>query len=76
MTDPELDHNRQPLVLEYGTWTGERFVGNSGTIVRSTAGGNTALVRGLDYPNSIKRSGLNTYYVAQIFDGTIRKVIL
>lgn len=76
LTDIELDENRQPIVLEYGTWTGQGFVDNSGTIVRSTAQGNTFLLRGLNYPNSIKRSGSNTYYVAQTFDGTIQKITL
>ena len=76
LTDIELDENGQPLVLEYGTWTGQGFVDKSGTIVRSTAQGNTRLLSGLNYPNSIKRSRANTYYIAQTFDGTIQKVTL
>jgi hypothetical protein len=76
MTDIELDENRQPIVLEYGTWTGQGFADNSGTIVRSSAQGNTFLLRGLNFPNSIKRSNANTYYVAQTFDGTIQKITL
>jgi hypothetical protein len=76
MTDIELDENRQPIVLEYGTWTGQGFEDKSGTIVRSTAQGNTRLLGGLNYPNSIKRSSANTYYVAQTFDGTIQKITL
>lgn len=73
LTDIELDADGQPLVLEYGTWTGQGFADQSGTIVRSTAQVNTTLVRGLNFPNSIKRSELNTYYIAQTFDGTIQK---
>lgn len=76
LTDIELDDSGQPLVLEYGTWTGQGFVDNSGTIVRSTTQGNTPLLRGLNFPNSIKRSGPNTYYISQTFDGTIQKVTL
>ncbi len=74
LTDIELDANGQAVVLEYGTWTGQGFADNSGGIVRSTMQGNTPLARGLNYPNSIKRSGVNTYYVAQTFDGTVQKV--
>ena len=76
LTDIELDENGQPLVLEYGTWTGQGFMDKSGTIVRSTAQGNTRLLGGLNYPNSIKRSSANTYYIAQTFEGTIQKVTL
>lgn len=76
LTDIELDTAGQPIVLEYGTWTGQGFVDNSGTIVRSTAQGNTPLLRGINFPNSIERSGPNTYYIAQTFDGTIQKVTL
>lgn len=76
LTDIELDENRQPVVLEYGIWTGQGFEDNSGTIVRSSAQGNTRLLGGLNYPNSIKRSSANTYYVAQTFDGTIQKITL
>lgn len=74
LTDIELDQNGLPVVLEYGTWTGQGFEDKSGTMVRSTVQGNTRLLGGLNYPNSIKRSGANTYYIAQTFDGTIQKV--
>ena len=76
LTDIELDDTQQPIVLEYGTWTGQGFTDNSGTIVRSTAQGNTFLLRGLNFPNSIKQSGPNMYYIAQTFDGTIQKITL
>ena len=76
LTDIELDATGQPIVLEYGTWTGQGFTDNSGTIVRSTAQSNMFLLRGLNFPNSIKRSGPNTYYIAQTFDGTIQKITL
>jgi sugar lactone lactonase YvrE len=76
LTDIELDENGQPLVLEYGTWTGQGFADKSGTIVRSTAQSNIRLLGGLNYPNSIKRSSNNTYYIAQTFDGTIQKITL
>ena len=61
-------------MVEYGTWTGETFAENSGRVVRATRQRNTPLLTGLDFPNSIERDGLNTYYVAQTFAGTIRKV--
>ncbi|MFD1143700.1 hypothetical protein ACFQ4C_21405 [Larkinella insperata] len=44
--------------------------------MRSTIQGNTALTSGLNFPNSIKRVGANSYYVAQTFDGTIQKISL
>ncbi|MFD3001952.1 ScyD/ScyE family protein [Pontibacter toksunensis] len=76
ITDIELGMDKKPVVLEYGTWTGETFLENSGTIVRSTQEKNTRLVTGLNFPNSIERSGAKTYYVAQTFDGLIQKAIL
>ncbi len=76
LTDIELGINHKPVVLEYGTWTGETFVPNSGNIVRATPQKNTPVVTGLNFPNSIKRSGLLTYYVALTYDGTIQKVRL
>lgn len=76
LTDIELDANGQAVVLEYGTWTGQGFADNSGAIVRSTAQGNTSLLSNLNFPNSIKRSGANTYYIARTFDGTIQKITL
>ena len=74
LADIELGIDRKPVVIEYGTWTGETFAENSGTIVRATPQKNTPLVTGLNFPNSIKRVGAKTYYVAQTFDGTIRQV--
>ena len=74
LTDIELGIDRRPVVVEYGTWTGETFAENSGRVVRATRQRNTPLLTGLDFPNSIERDGLNTYYVAQTFAGTIRKV--
>ena len=76
LTDIELDATGHAIVLEYGTWTGQGFIDNSGTIVRSTAQGTTFLLRGLNFPNSIERGGPNTYYIAQTFDGTIQKITL
>ncbi len=76
LTDIELEENGLPVVLEYGTWTGQGFADKSGTIVRSTPQGNTRLLGGLNFPNSIKRSNANTYYIAQTFEGTIQKVTL
>ena len=75
LTDIELGIDQKPIVLEYGTWTGETFVSNSGRMVRSTPGNNTSLLTNLNFPNSIKRSGLTTYYIAQTFDGQIQKII-
>ncbi len=72
----ELSADQAPIVLEYGTWTGQGFDEKSGTISRVTPQANTRLVSGLNFPNAIKRSGANTYYIAQTFDGTIQKVTL
>lgn len=74
LTDIELGVDRKPVVVEYGTWTGETFAENSGRIVRATPQRNTVLLTGLSFPNSIERAGLNTYYVAQTFAGTIQIV--
>ena len=75
LADIELGIDQKPVVIEYGTWTGETFVQNSGTVVRSTRETNTQIVNGLNFPNAIKRSGLATYYVALTFDGKIQKVV-
>lgn len=75
LTDIELGIDRKPVVIEYGTWTGQTFAPNSGAIVRSTPHKNTPLVTGLNFPNSIERSGPRTYYFAQTFDGIIQKVV-
>ena len=72
----ELAADQTPIVLEYGTWTGQGFDEKSGTIVRAAPQANTRLVSGLNFPNAIKRSGANTYYIAQTFDGIIQKVTL
>jgi len=76
VTDIELDATQQPVVIQYGIWTGQGFDAHSGSLVRSTAQANTTLISGLNFPNSIKRGGPSTYYVAQTFDGTIQKVNL
>lgn len=76
LTDIELGIDQKPVVLEYGTWTGETFAQNSGDIVCSASQKNTTLVTGLNFPNSIKRGGLITYYIAETYDGKILKVIL
>lgn len=75
LTDIELGIDRKPVVIEYGTWTGETFADNSGAMLRSTPQRNTPVVTGLNFPNSIKRTGPKTYYLAQTFDGKIQKVI-
>jgi len=75
LTDIELGFDQKPVVTEYGTWTGETFLQNSGRIIRSASHGNTPVVTGLNFPNSIKRSGFITYYIAETYDGKILKVI-
>lgn len=75
LTDIELGIDQKPVVVEYGTWTGQTFAENSGKVVRSTPQRNTPIVTGLNFPNSIERSGPTTYYIAQTFDGKILKVI-
>lgn len=74
-TDIEIGEDQKPVVIEYGTWTGETFAENSGTMMRAADQGVTPLLSGLNFPNSIKRSGSKTYYVAQTFDGVIKKVV-
>ena len=75
LTDIELGADKEPVVLEYGKWTGETFAQSSGTIVRSTPFRNTSIVTGLNFPNAIKRTGFITYYIAETYDGKILKVI-
>jgi sugar lactone lactonase YvrE len=74
LTDIELGIDQKPVVLEYGIWTGQEFTSNSGGVVRSVPGKNTYLLTGLNFPNSLERSGADTYYVAQTFEGVIKKV--
>ncbi|GGB95389.1 ScyD/ScyE family protein [Dyadobacter sediminis] len=74
-TDIELGEDQKPVVIEYGSWTGETFAENSGTIMSATNQAVTPLLSGLNFPNSIKRSGSGTYFVAQTFDGVIKKVV-
>lgn len=75
LTDIELGTDQKPLVLEYGTWTGETFADNSGTLTRATTEKNITLVTGLNFPNSIEKSSQNTFYIAQTFNGEILKVM-
>ena len=74
LTDIELDSQGKPIVVEYGTWTGEGFTENSGSITRSTREKSTSLLKGLNFPNSIEKSSYKTYYIAQTFDGEIKKI--
>lgn len=74
LTDIELGIDHRPVVLEYGTWTGEGFAENSGQILQSTGKRNTPLFTKLNFPNSLERKGLNTFYVAQTFEGTIQMI--
>ncbi|QNF32096.1 ScyD/ScyE family protein [Adhaeribacter swui] len=74
LTDMELGVDQKPVVLEYGTWTGETFVPHSGRMVLSTSGKNIPLLNNLNFPNSIEKSGPKTFYIAETFDGTIEKV--
>ncbi|PSR55069.1 ScyD/ScyE family protein [Adhaeribacter arboris] len=74
LTDMELGVDGKPVVLEYGTWTGETFIPNSGRLVLSTSHKNISLLNNLNFPNSIEKSGPKTFYIAQTFDGEIRKV--
>jgi len=75
VTDIELDEDLKPVVVEYGNWSGETFDENSGTMMNAASGGVSPLVSGLNFPNSIKRSGVKTYYIAQTFDGIIKKIV-
>jgi len=74
LTDIELGTDHYPVVIEYGTWTGETFAQNSGRMVYSTQQKNISLLTELNFPNSIEQSGLKTYYIAQTFDGVIQKI--
>ena len=74
LADIDLGIDKEPLVVEYGTWTGETFASNSGSIVHATPQKNTYLATGLNFPNAIERTGLRTCYIAQTFDGIIQKV--
>ncbi|QHT70623.1 ScyD/ScyE family protein [Rhodocytophaga rosea] len=74
LTDIELGLDHKPIVTEYGTFTEEGFAANSGKVIRSAKGQNKALLSGLNFPNSIERGGLKTYYLANTFDGEIQKI--
>lgn len=58
LTDIELGTDHLPVVIEYGTWTGETFALNSGRMVLSTRQKNIPLLTNLNFPNSLERSGL------------------
>lgn len=74
VADIALGPDRKPVVVEFGSFTDEGFAGNSGTMTRVTPHRNTPLLTGLNFPNSIERAGLKTFYIAQTFDGIIQKV--
>jgi hypothetical protein len=75
LADIELGTDNYPVVIEYGTWTGETFASNSGRMVLSAQRKNIPLLTRLNFPNAIERAGPKTYYIAQTFDGVIQKVI-
>lgn len=74
LTDIELGTDHLPVVIEYGTWTGETFASNSGRLVLATRQKNIPLLTNLNFPNSLERGGLKTYYIAYTFDGKIEKI--
>jgi hypothetical protein len=76
LADLDLDVDNKPVVVEYGTWTGETFAEKSGTLAIAVGGKKAIQVGGLSFPNSIKTAGPHTYYIAQTFDGVIQKVSL
>ncbi|MBC7923172.1 MAG: ScyD/ScyE family protein [Ferruginibacter sp.] len=75
LIDLELGPDLRPLVLQYGTWTGEGFALNSGRVIRSTGQKITTLLEGLNLPTDIERSGLKTYYVTSLAEGRIQKLV-
>ena len=74
LADIGLGTDNYPVVIEYGTWTGETFAPNSGRMVLSAQRKNIPLLTRLNFPNAIERAGPKTYYIAQTFDGVIQKV--
>ena len=73
LIDIELGLDLRPVVLQYGTWTGQEFAPNSGRVIRSTGQKTTTLLEGLNLPTDIERSGLKTYYVTNLAEGSIQK---
>ena len=73
LIDIELGLDLRPVVLQYGTWTGQEFAPNSGRVIRSTGQKTTTLLEGLNLPTDIERSGLKTYYVTNLAEGRIQK---
>lgn len=76
LTDIEIDGNGEPIVVEFGTWTGESFTENSGQLVHATQTEVTPLVTDLNFPNSLEKGDGDIYYVAKTFEGLILKVSL
>jgi len=53
IADLDLDVNKKPVVVEYGTWTGETFAEKSGSLATAVDGKKVIQVSGLNFPNSL-----------------------
>ncbi|PSR55659.1 hypothetical protein AHMF7605_20190 [Adhaeribacter arboris] len=75
LTDIKLGTDRHPVVVEYSNWTGQGFAPNAGRFIFSSRRKNVALLSGLNFPTSIERSGLKTYYILSNTDGKIDRAV-
>ncbi len=75
LTDLKLGTDRHPVVVEYSNFTGQGFAPNVGSFIYSSRRKNVALLNNLNFPTSIERSGLKTYYILYNTDGKIQKAV-
>ena len=75
LTDLALGTDHHPVVVEYSTFSAQGFAPNAGRLVFSSRQKNVSVLTGLNFPTSIERSGLKTYYITYPVDGKIQKVV-
>ncbi|QNF34644.1 ScyD/ScyE family protein [Adhaeribacter swui] len=75
-TDIVLGTDRHPIVVEYSAFNNQTFTftPNAGSLVFSSRQKNVPVLTNLNFPTSIERSGLKTYYIVYNTDGKIQKV--
>ncbi|RDC63343.1 ScyD/ScyE family protein [Adhaeribacter pallidiroseus] len=75
-TDLVLGTDHHPVVVEYSVWNNQTFTfaPNAGDLVFASRQKNVPVLTNLNFPTSIERYGLKTYYIVSNTDGTIQKV--
>jgi hypothetical protein len=75
-TDLVLGTDRHPIVVEYSAWNNQTFTfePNAGSLIFASRQKNVPVLTNLNFPTSIERYGLKTYYIVYNTDGKIQKV--